>query len=283
MRSVLVTGAAGFLGRAVVNRLHLSGWEVHRIDNFDPRCGADPDYPAFNVDITQYEALHSVFSRLRPQAVVHLAAYGRNLTCQDHPKRAWEVNVNGTFNVLNLAKEMSCERALVCSSNITLCPDMTFYKATKLAAETLVPAFRRTGLWTVGIRPSNIYGPGQSKTEYQLCAFAGLKRSADKYGHVVISGDGTQTRDWVHVQDVARAIDMLMETTASKTVGNIYDICTGRQVSMNDVAKMANLEVKYGPARPGDAQVIISDPRPAFRDFCFAANYRLEDSIKELF
>ena len=212
--------------------------------------------------------------------VVHLAAYGRNLNCQAFPRRAWEVNLGGTVNVLESSRALNVKRVVVCSSNIVLCPDMTTYKATKLAAESAVLAYQRYGLSCQALRPCNIGGPGQSKTEYQLCAFAGLDESYKKNGFVEITGDGEQTRDFVHVRDVARAFEIAL---FSDYCGPTIDIATGDLISMNEVARIVGLPIRYVADRPGDARTIVSDVEEAKKYLGFVAEISREKTLRDSF
>ena len=82
----------------------------------------------------------------------------------------WDTNVNGTLNVLEVARQLKLKRVVVCSSNITLSDQLTVYRESKRAVESLVALYASLGVSVMGLRPSNIYGRGQSRTEYQPCA-----------------------------------------------------------------------------------------------------------------
>ena len=275
-----MTGGCGFLGRHVVERLRRSDriGAVLVADNLDKLCGGVGVGEIEYVDITNADQLAGACAGV--DVIVHLAAYGRNLTCQHHPYRAWDVNVNGTLNVLELGRMGKVKRIVCCSSNIVLSDQLTVYKETKQACERLIALYASLGVNCMGLRPSNIYGAGQSKTEYQLCAFAGLDRSYAEHGKFLISGDGTQTRDWVHVADVARAFELAL---FSEVKGETLDICTGRQTSMNEIAEMLRVSVKYAPARPGDAKTLVSLSGPAEELLGYKAYLSLENVLWDAF
>lgn len=272
---IAVTGGAGFLGRYVTK-------EVNGIalDNLDPLCGGESSFPCLPTDVSDYNSLYERIRYLCPDAIIHLAAYGRNLTCQDHPRRAWDVNVTGTRNVLEVARELKIPRVVCCSSNIVLSQEYTVYRATKEADEKLVALYSLLGVSCMALRPSNIYGLGQSHTEYQPCAFAGLDNSFAEHQCFKVSGDGTQSRDFVHALDVARAFNIALE---SNIRGVTFDIATGIQTSINDVARMLNIPVEYTKPRPGDAKKLVSNTTQALYHLGFVATEKLEDRIEEAF
>jgi len=280
----LITGGLGFLGRHAAAAAKAAGHEVFVIDNCEPTCGASVGIYIgglhYYVDITDFAALARVVEDVKPDAILHLAAYGRNLNCRDFAKRAVAVNVFGTVNVLTVALAAKVPRVAVCSSNICLSDVDTIYRRTKHLCEVAVEVFAEKGLSVMGLRPSNIYGSGQSRTEYQPCAFAGLDISYERDGHFTITGDGTQSRDFVHADDVAEAFLLAAE---SKVSGCTFDIATGVQTSMNDVAKLLGVDVKYTDPRPGDAKILVSDIQPAFDHLGFKATRRLVDHIFEAF
>jgi len=169
---------------------------------------------------------------------------------------------------------------VVCSSNITLSDVPTVYKMTKLIDESLVGLYHELGVSVMGLRPSNICGIGQSRTEYQPCAMAGLDLEFEKNGFVSITGDGTQARDFVNAKDVARTFWLAANSEAS---GTTVDVCTGKLTSINEVAEIAGVPVKYVDPRPGDAKVLISDPEPAKRLLGFEAEIGIEQTVQESF
>lgn len=283
---ILITGGLGFLGQHVVDAFRMEDHSVFVIDNIEPSCGGDVSlaytskFGYASVDVTNFLDLHSVVSGQKPDVIVHLAAYGRNLNCRDFADRAKYVNVGGTTNVLNVAHILKVPRVLVCSSNITLSDQPTVYKQTKLECEYLVELFADHGLSVMGLRPSNIYGSGQSRWEHQPCAFAGLDMSFEKNGHFTITGDGTQSRDFVHADDVAEAFVAAAWESVS---GCTMDIATGAQTSMNEVASLLGVEVKYTDPRPGDAKTLVSNTEPARVLLGFEAKRKLSEHIFEAF
>lgn len=279
---VLVTGGSGFLGKQVIKTLEQQDIDCASFDNIEAHCGGDDASWGIPGDVTNFHQLENVILSSGFDTILHLAAYGRNLSCQDFPQRAWEVNVDGTHNVLEVARLHPdvVKRVVVCSSNITLSDVATTYKMTKLVDEYLVELYASMGVSVMGLRPSNICGIGQSRTEYQPCAMAGMDLGFEKDGFFSITGDGTQARDFVNVKDVARAFVLAM---GSDVVGETLDICTGKLTSMNEVAALAGAPVKYVDPRPGDAKVLISDPVPAWNKLEFNSEIGIEQTVKDSF
>lgn len=278
--NILVTGGQGFLGRHVVRLLESQSHAVCSLDNLDPICGG-AGKPTVNVDIRNYDTLRRVIQALDVDAIIHLAAYGRNLSCRDFPQTAWEVNVNGTLNILEIARtNPNIKRVVCCSSNIVLSDQETMYKLSKQTCEQMVAYYASLGVSTMALRPSNIGGAGQSRTEYQPCSMMGLNLTYKEDGHFNVTGDGTQARDFVNVKDVARAFALALN---SGLTGETLDVCTGKLTSLNEIASILGVPVKYVDPRPGDAKVLISNPNPARLKLGFSSEIGIEETIRDSF
>lgn len=270
------------MGRQLVARL-IANQAVELViglDNLDPRCGGDLGLQSEVGDVRSPQRLISIVDKHNITHIAHLAAYGRNLICRDYPRTAWDVNVTGTVNILELARLGLVKRVIVCSSNITLSDCLTVYRTTKQTCEELVRLYASMGVSCMGLRPSNIAGPGQSITEYQLCAFAALDQTFAKLGKVQITGDGSQSRDWVHVKDVARAFELaLFSDIRSETI----NVSTGKEYLMNEIVQKLGVPVEYVDKRPGDAMHLHSNPARAKQALGFVAEYDLDQMIEDSF
>jgi UDP-glucose 4-epimerase len=264
-RRAIVTGGAGFIGSNLVDRLLADGHAVLVVDDLSTGSSdqVPADAPLERLDIATDE-LERVFRRWRPEVVFHLAAQASvPLSIQD-PLRDLAVNLVGTHRVVAAARAAGARRVVFVSSGgaiygettrpateRTLPAPTSFYGVHKLAAEGHVAL---AGLPYAIARPSNVYGPRQA-AGLEGAVVASFLDQAFRQGALRIHGDGRQTRDFVHVLDVADALCRLGQAEAPN---GTWNISSGRSVSILGLA--AILERSYGrplgrvaaPRRPGD-------------------------------
>lgn len=280
---VLVTGGAGFIGSHVVGELLKS--EVSRVTIFDnfargklssisqhlesPRCEIFPD----GGDIRDVDVLEAAMSEA--DAVIHLAAMWL-LHSKEYPRTAFDVNVQGTFNVLEACVKSGIKR-LVYSSSASVYGDavevpMTedhpfnnrnFYGATKIAGEAMCRAFSdRYGLDYVGLRYMNVYGPHQDQAAAYTGVIPVLLNKIDRDEPLTVNGDGTQAYDFVSVRDVAKCNVLALKASTSD---EFYNVGTGVQTSIRELCdtilklKGSNLEVHYEPYSEGDIRQFVQN------------------------
>ncbi len=230
---VLVTGAAGFIGQHVCRLLREQGHDVIAIDN-RPSPGGRLDC---EIDITQPVP---TFSEL--DAVIHLAAIASPRVCDQDPAKAWLVNVQGTWNVLEMARLSHVSRFVFPSSahvygipalavpTDETCPVYTqsCYTTTKIMGEDLCRHYCDAyGLSCVRLRLFNTYGPGQS-----LGYFIPDMVEQARQGRIKFSGALT-TKDFVYIDDVARAFVQALEPNRS----GAYNIGSGQETTLHRVAQ----------------------------------------------
>ena len=274
---VLVTGGAGFIGSHVVETLLSAGARVAVVDNLSTGSGANlpPGVPFYQVDVTA-PALAEVFDRERPEVVVHLAAQAAAPRSVTDPFFDATVNVTGTVNVLECARRAGVRRFIYTSSAAVygdpayLPVDETHpvrplspYGASKYAAEVYLWTYQRLyGIAGVVLRLANVYGPRQDDAgEGRVVAI--FCRRLREGAPPEIYGDGTQTRDFIYVDDVVAAITASLKRGA----GEILNISTGRATAVNDLCRLlltvAGKEIAplYKPPRPGGIRhsVLASD------------------------
>lgn len=280
---VLVTGGAGFIGSHVVEQLLLTDVaEVIVYDNLArgrysniEKSLADPRCTIFSGggDIRDIDVLSAAMSEV--DAVVHLAAMWL-LHTRDYPRTAFDVNVQGTFNVLEACVANNVKR-LVYSSSASVYGDavevpMTeehpfnnrnFYGATKIAGEAMSRAFHdRYGLGYVGLRYMNVYGPQQDQNAAYTGVIPALLNKIDADEVPEVNGDGSQAYDFVSARDVARCNVLALQSSA---VDQFYNVGTGIQTSIKELCDLilrltgSDLEVTYRPYSEADVRQFVQN------------------------
>jgi len=277
---VLITGMAGFIGSHLADYLIEQGHEVYGFDNYltGSKENVNPKAHCGEVDVTKFKHVLAFMQNVKPDVVFHLAAIARTLWCIEDPFLAHETNATGTLNVLEAARRVGTVKKVVSASSNIVYAENTPYWATKLMGEHYCRVYNNLyGLPTVSLRFSNIYGSlRQSEKGPAINVLASLRKTKREKGYLEITGDGEQSRDFTHVLDLVEAIYL----SAVKDVsGTELDICTGKNYTMNEVAKYFKCEVKYVPDRPGDIKHIVQDPSRVKELLGWEAKRKLEDNI----
>jgi UDP-glucose 4-epimerase len=277
---VLVTGGAGFIGSHVVDALVAAGAQVHAVDNLsrgrvDNLAGALAAGAQLHAaDVTDELAIARLTAAVQPEVLLHLAAHIDARRSVDEPAFDARVNVAGTAAILEAARRAGARRVVLASTAAVYGePDrlptaetaevrpINPYGASKGAAETYLALYSRLyGLSTLALRMANVYGPRQDPHGESgvVAIFSG---AAAEGRAVTIHGDGRQTRDYVHVDDVAAAFKL---ATASRVTGAL-NISTGRETSVLELAAAVGVDVLHGPPRAGEIERSCLDPGAAAR------------------
>ena len=305
-KKLVVIGGAGLIGSHTVDAL--TRHDVREIvvyDNFvrgreENLAGAlkDPRVRIFDVggDVLQTDVLAKALEGA--DGAFHFAALWL-LQCWDFPRAAFDVNIRGTFNVLEACVAQGVKR-LVYSSSASVYGDaveepMTedhpfnntnFYGATKIAGEAMARAFHhRNGLPLVGLRYMNVYGPRQ---DYQGAYIAVIMKMLDRLDRgeaPAVYGDGSQAYDFVYVEDCAKANVCAMRADA---VDRFYNVGTGTRTSIKELAELllnltgSNLELRYEPAGQTFVKNRIGDPTRAREEIGFTADVPLREGLARL-
>jgi len=268
-RRILVTGGAGFIGATLVRRLVTAGHRVRVFDNYstgDPTHLAGVDAELVEGDIRDVSALDAAFAGM--EAVVHLAAAGSVVMSIADPVANFEVNVLGTFRVLDAARRAGVERTVQASTGGALIGDATPpvsesslpkpispYGASKLAGEGYAHAFALSyGLRTVALRFANAYGPWSERKQGAVTMFF---RAIDAGEPIVIYGDGSASRDYTHVDDISGAIELALDRDVRG--GTVLHVASGVETTTAELADLCrgavgapDHPVKYRPVRVGE-------------------------------
>ncbi len=268
-RRVLVTGGAGFIGSALVRRLAASGGEVRVLDDLSIGHRRYLDGQACDLVVASLADPEAVRAAVAGcDAVVHLAARAGIPDSVTDPLGTFEANVTQTIGLLEAARQAGARRFVLASSNAVLGPheppaDETVlarpaspYGASKLAGEAYLAAYAATyGMATCALRFSNAYGP---RSLHKKSVVASWIRAALADAPLTIYGDGEQTRDFVHVDDLAAAISAALEASEERVAGSVLQIGTGRETTVNELATTLGraagrpVAVRHAPERAGD-------------------------------
>ena len=307
-KKVLVTGGAGFIGSFVITELLKEDvGEIVIYDNLargdmsyikeqlkDPRCNY------FRGDLREIDLLNVAMKGC--DYVIHLAAMWL-LHCKDYPRTAFDVNIQGTFNVLEACVNNQVSR-LVYSSSASVYGDASevpmteehpfnnrnFYGASKIACEAMCRAFYdRYSLDYVGLRYMNVYGPHQDQTAAYTGVVPIMLNKIDANEPPVINGDGTQAYDFIYVEDVARSNILALKAV---TTDEFYNVGSGVQTSIKELCdlilelKESDLKVTYRPYSEDDARRMVQNrigcPKKASRDLDFDYTYSLREGLLRL-
>ena len=336
--TILVTGGCGFIGTNLVKYLSNKGYRVRILDNLStpsrkflnqespitsplPSQDIDSELSSTDLvvgDIRDCQVVKRVIEGV--EAVVHLAAHTSVVESLEKPKEDWDINVNGTLNLLEACRYNGVDRFVFASSNAvvgeqdppideTKFPQpLSPYGASKLAGEALCSTYYHSfGLKTVSLRFSNCYGRYAEHKPSVIAKFIDWARKGEP---LVIYGDGNQTRDFVHADDICQAIhlSLIIEQPAKQSQptqqtpstqqtqgtpetplwGDVFQIASGVETSINELAELIKsmtdlqLSIVRKPKRKGEIERNYSDIAKARRLLGFEPRMRLSEGLRDL-
>jgi len=305
----LITGGAGFIGSNLVDRLIADGHNVTVIDN-ESSDAHDQFYwndkaNNYKYDICDYKNCSLVFEKHKPDVVFHIAAEARIQPCIENPLKAVEANVLGTTTILELSRKYKVKRLVYSSTSAAyglkndppLKEDMINdclnpYSVSKIAGEEFCKMYSKLyGLETVIFRYFNVYGERQP-IKGQYAPVIGIFQRQNKNNEpLTIVGDGEQRRDFTHVSDVVEANILAATKVFDKwqinnckqklyEFGEIYNIGTGKNYSINEIAKIISDNIVYIPPRSGESRVTLADNNKAKKELGWVPKINLETWLK---
>lgn len=294
----LITGGAGFIGSHLVELLMAKGHEVVVVDNLTSgrtdnlkSIASHPGFRFVNADIRDLSSLKSAFENV--DWVFHLAGLADIVPSIEMPAQYFSTNVAGTFNVLECARDAGVKRFLYAASSSSYgIPDeyptsesspikpQYPYALTKYMGEELVLHWSQVyKLPAISLRLFNVYGT-RSRTTGAYGAVFGVFLAQKLNGRpYTVVGDGTQTRDFTYVTDVAKAFLCAAESQVS---GEAMNVGSGDHFNVNRLVELLGGKVEYIPKRPGEPDCTFADVRKINRLLGWKAEVSFEDGVGKM-
>lgn len=310
MPQLLITGGTGFIGFMAAKYALSIGWTTRVLDNLTSgqitnkvrleEMGAE----VVIGDIRDAEVVEAAMQGV--DAVIHLAAQVSVSLSIDEPENTHEVNVKGTELILASAIKNSISALVMASSAAVYgnCEDFPLtestpsmclspYAESKLKNEEQIKTARLDGLNATAVRLFNVYGEGQQPLGAYAAVIPKFISLISQGKSPIIYGDGTHTRDFVHVQDAVKAIFLIINTPAELNPFHIYNIGTGISVSLNDLVQNVNtafskcmdgyslVAPKYQDERQGDIRHSIASIQRIHAELGWTASILFDDGIND--
>ncbi len=311
MGRILITGGAGFIGHNTALMALEMGHDVHILDNLSTGLQDNADLVIRNggefhfADIRDTELLEGCMADA--DAVIHLAAQVSVPVSMDNPDENWDINVIGTANVLNIARKLGITRVIVASSAAVYgrCNEMPLkessagdllspYAESKMENENQVAKYREQGLEAIAFRFFNVYGPRQDSNGSYAAVISKFISLLHQGKAPTIFGDGGQTRDFIHVEDVSRILLESVSMDWNPELNLVYNVATQSEISLIDLLEtlyeilkekgvdIMSLQPNFGEERKGDIRHSFASIESTTSDFSWSPNVNLYDGLKQL-
>ena len=308
-KRVLITGGAGFIGSHLVgNLLAEGGWQVSVVDNFNDFYApavkranvrpflADARFALYEADIRDAAALREIFAENEFDAIVHLAARAGVRPSLEQPKLYSETNIDGTLNLLELAREFDVRQFVFGSSSSVygincktpfseddrIQQPISPYAATKAAGELLCHTYSHLyDIRTVCLRFFTVYGARQ-RPDLAIHKFSGLIWEGLP---VPLFGDGTTRRDYTYIDDIIQGVRAAIDYDGSKH--EVFNLGESQTVELRYLIEL--IEKKLGkkafidrkPMQPGDVPQTFADISKARRLLNYNPQTKIEEGIEK--
>ncbi|PYS23697.1 MAG: epimerase [Acidobacteria bacterium] len=309
MRSILITGGAGFIGSHLVNRILSEGdWRVFAVDDFndfyEPKIKhaniathqSNPNFKLIEADIRNYDALSRAFDQTDFDCIVHLAARAGVRPSLAEPRLYVETNVNGTVNLLELARAHGIKQFVFGSSSSVygenekvpfneadpISKPISPYAATKAAGELICHTYSHLhDMRIICLRFFTVYGARQ-RPDLAIHKFAKLISAG---APVPVFGDGTTRRDYTYIDDIISGVRAAIDYDQSNyeviNLGESRTVELRELISLLENALGKRAEIDRQPTQPGDVPQTFADITKAQRLLGYNPQMQIEEGIKK--
>jgi UDP-glucose 4-epimerase len=297
---ILVTGAAGFIGSAVANKLIELGNSVITIDNLSTgeKCNLNKNLIFFQGDVFDTNILDQVFN-YNIKAIIHIAGQSSGEISYDNPIYDLRSNTESTLLLLKYAKNNNCNKFIFASTmsvygeqetelvdEKSIPNPISFYSVGKLASESYMKIYSKLGINCIALRLFNVYGPGQNLKNLRQGMVSIFLAQAFKNKYILIKGSGERFRDMIYIDDVVEAfIKCLNYNTEFK----IYNVSTGKKTKVSEVINSIKimfsdtLTIHYDGETPGDIFGIYGDNNLIKSDLNWSPKMNFKDGLTNMY
>ena len=295
-RSV-VTGGAGFIGSNLVDHLVRIDHKVIVLDNFVSGKKANlahhkkKDVKIIRVDISKSKNLDKYFKKV--DYVFHLAGLAEIIPSIKNPKKYFNTNVLGTLKVVEAAKRAGVKKLIYAASSSCYGSPKNLptsekekidikhpYGLTKFLGEQLVLKYATNfNMPNISFRFFNVYGPRLNMSGQYSAVFGNFLKQKKNNKPLTIVGDGKQTRDFIHVDDLTNAF---IKVAKSKLVNKIYNLGSGKEISVNKIANLFGGKKTFIPKRPREPKRSLANISKIKKDINWKPTITIQQGIKRL-
>ena len=295
-RSV-VTGGAGFIGSNLVDHLVRIGHKVIVLDNFvsgkkiNLAHHKKKDVKIIRVDISKSKNLDKYFKKV--DYVFHLAGLAEIIPSIKNPKKYFNTNVLGTLKVVEAAKRAGVKKLIYAASSSCYGSPKNLptsekekidikhpYGLTKFLGEQLVLKYATNfNMPNISFRFFNVYGPRLNMSGQYSAVFGNFLKQKKNNKPLTIVGDGKQTRDFIHVDDLTNAF---IKVAKSRLVNKIYNLGSGKEISINKIANLFGGKKTFIPKRPKEPKRSLANISKIKKDINWKPTITIQEGIKRL-
>ena len=293
----IITGGAGFIGSNLTDHLVRIGHKVIILDNFvsgkknNLAHHKKKDVKIVKLDISKSKNLDRYFKGV--DYIFHLAGLAEIIPSIKNPKQYFDNNVIGSLNVVEAAKKAKIKKLIYAASSSCYGAPKSFptsekdkidlkhpYAVTKFMGEELIMKYASIfNMPNISFRFFNVYGPRLNTSGQYSAVIGNFLSQTRKKKPLTIVGNGKQTRDFIHVDDLANAF---IKVIKSKSVNKIYNLGSGKRTSINTIAKIFGGKKKFISIRPGEPKNSLANISKIKKEINWKPKITIEEGIKRL-